>query len=92
MTHGGFLHYLVEDWAGYDTVHCMCALHALYLWQLFDTNTVLIGTGWKNCEWRKFQFTEISNGKDAHLTEVGNTRLKEDRPTGLDAHLIDETE
>ncbi|KAJ5297386.1 hypothetical protein N7508_007635 [Penicillium antarcticum] len=71
VTHGGFLHYLMEDWADYDTVHC---------------------TGWKNCEWRKFEFTEDSNGENAHLKETGNTSSKEDRPTGLDAHLISETE
>ncbi|KAJ6089982.1 hypothetical protein N7467_005198 [Penicillium canescens] len=69
VTHGGFLHYLMEDWAGYDRVHC---------------------TGWKNCEWRKFEFTADSNEGDAHLKEVGNTRSKEDRPAGLDAHLIKE--
>ncbi|KAJ5762515.1 uncharacterized protein N7511_005897 [Penicillium nucicola] len=69
VTHGGFLHYLMEDWAGYDKLHC---------------------TGWKNCEWRKFEFTEDSNARDAHLREVGSTQLKEDRPVGLDAHLIQE--
>jgi hypothetical protein len=64
--------------------------YTLFMCQLVVTNTEIIGTGWKNCEWRKFEFTADSNEGDAHLKEVGNTRSKEDRPAGLDAHLIKE--
>ncbi|CAI7634610.1 unnamed protein product [Penicillium bialowiezense] len=71
VTHGGFLHYLMEDWATYDKSH---------------------STGWRNCEWRQFEFTEDSNTREAHLIEVGNSQPKKDRAPGLDAHVIQEIE
>lgn len=71
VTHGGFLHYLMEDWTTYDKAH---------------------STGWRNCEWRQFEFTQDLNEADAHLTEVGNTQEKKERAPGLDSHVIQEIE
>ena len=52
----------------------------------------MAGTGWRNCEWRQFEFTQDSNEADAHLTEVGYTQEKKDRAPGLDSHVIQEIE
>ncbi|KAI9933786.1 hypothetical protein ASPWEDRAFT_168061 [Aspergillus wentii DTO 134E9] len=71
VSHGGFLHYLIEDWSSYD---------------------ISRGTGFSNCEWRQYEFTRDSNGREAHLTESGSTREKQDMPAGVDAHIIHEIE
>lgn len=92
MTHGAFLHYLTEDWATYDKAHgkwegCLDSrLFNLTFYSLFT------GTGWRNCEWRQFEFTQDSTASNAHLTEVGNTQPQKDRPAGIDAHVIKEIE
>jgi hypothetical protein len=53
---------------------------------------VIAGTGWRNCEWRAFEFTQDSKAEDAHLSEVGNMQAKKDRAPGLDSHVIHEIE
>ncbi|OJJ36193.1 hypothetical protein ASPWEDRAFT_134914 [Aspergillus wentii DTO 134E9] len=68
VSHGGFMHYLTEDWTGYVKGR---------------------GTGYRNCEYRTFEFTEDSN-EEPHLREVGNMASKVNRPPYLDAHVIHE--
>jgi hypothetical protein len=69
-------------------------VRGLFRLSTFQPNLILFftGTGWRNCEWRHFEFTQDSTASDAHLTEVGNTQPKKDRPAGLDAHVIKEIE
>ena len=89
VSHGAFLHYLTEDWATYDRARGMETTTTTIMilnWDWF----IIIGTGYQNCEYRKFEFTEDSNEKEAHLFEVGSTRERQDRPPGLDAHVIHE--
>ncbi|KAJ5204600.1 phosphoglycerate mutase family protein-like protein [Penicillium cinerascens] len=50
------------------------------------------GTVYLNCEYRKLEFTEDSNGHEPHLRECGSMLEKQDRPIGLDAHVIHEIE
>ncbi|ODM20813.1 hypothetical protein SI65_03866 [Aspergillus cristatus] len=71
VSHGAFLHYLTEDWTGYDRAR---------------------GTGYMNCEYRQYEFSDCSTAEDAHLVEIGVCREKVDRPAGLDAHVIHEIE
>ncbi|PYI00268.1 phosphoglycerate mutase family protein-like protein, partial [Aspergillus sclerotiicarbonarius CBS 121057] len=75
VSHGGFLHYLTEDWTGYD-----------------KARGELQNTGYQNCEYRRFQFSEDSTAESAHLVEIGNAREKQARPVGLDAHVVREIE
>ncbi|KAM0803586.1 histidine phosphatase superfamily [Usnea florida] len=52
VTHGGFLHYLTEDWSDYKKV-----------W----------GTGWRNVEYRSFNFAD-EDGDNASLIETESSR------------------
>lgn len=45
-----------------------------------------------NCEYRKLEFTEDSSEGESHLRECGSTLEKQDRPAGLDSHVIHEIE
>ena len=57
VCHGGFLHYLTEDWEGFQEKK---------------------GTGWRNCEWRTYEFKDGTDPDDdnASLVETENSRAK----------------
>ena len=46
------------------------------------------GTAYKTTEFRTFTFDDTSNGKEAHLVEVGGSPRIEKRPIGAHAHDI----
>lgn len=50
------------------------------------------GTGYMDCEYRQYKFSDCSTVEDAHLVDIGVCWEKVDRPAGLDAHVIHETE
>ena len=65
VTHGGFLHFLTQDWDGMNPA---------------------AGTGWKNTEWRSYEFVDGAEGKDgeARLRETaGSWRRRRGSETGL---------
>lgn len=56
------------------------------------TGTILVGTGYFNCEYRKLDFTDDSKPEEAYLRESETAFAKQDRPAGVDAHIIQELE
>jgi hypothetical protein len=54
-------------------------------WATYDR---LHGTGYKNCEYRQFEFTPDPNLEEAHLREVGGTRERQRRPSNIEAHVF----
>jgi len=54
-------------------------------WTFFDGAK---GTAYENCEWRRFNFSEDSNEKEAHLVEHGGAKVKQGRPDGVHAHVL----
>lgn len=48
----------------------------------------LLGTAYKNCEFRSFVFTDESNEKEAHLVQVGKSGPKGVRPPGSHTNAI----
>lgn len=67
VTHGGFLHYFTEDWEdssqfqGMLHVGCIC----------WESHWQLLGTGWKNTEYRTYTFTEEIHTDDLEGYSLG---------------------
>ncbi|KAJ5916742.1 hypothetical protein N7504_000757 [Penicillium tannophilum] len=75
--------------------HVVLVTHGAFLhyltedWSLYDRQR---GTAYRNCEYRRFTFTEDSTESEAHLLEVGGSSTKIGRPLGVDAHVLQEIE
>ncbi|KAJ5760397.1 hypothetical protein N7520_007553 [Penicillium odoratum] len=75
--------------------HVVLVTHGAFLhyltedWTFYDRQR---GTGYRNCEYRRFTFTEDSSSTEAHLLEVGGSSVKVDRPLGVDIHVLHEVE
>ena len=70
VTHGGFLHYLTEDWSDYKKAWGTNSRK--------DTGGITadrccLGTGWRNVEYRSFNFAD-EDGENASLVETKNSR------------------
>jgi hypothetical protein len=85
VTHGAFLHYLTEDWDGFVDGHGEFPLH-LCLRKLVLRK--MVGTAYKNCEYRCFTFTEDSNEKEPYLIQVGKKGERVTKPFGAHAKDI----
>ena len=96
VTHGGFLHYLTEDWTDADKLFGTCLLlrqrderdeEVVTNWILLTGGFAVAGTGWENAEFRSYQFTDDPS-TNAALEETAESR---DRRRGTEKPL-DETE
>ncbi|KUJ13857.1 phosphoglycerate mutase family protein-like protein [Mollisia scopiformis] len=59
-----------------------------YLTEDWDGFHASHGTAYKNCEYRCFTFTEDSDEREAHLTQVGKTGVRATKPLGTHAKDI----
>ncbi|KAK9320831.1 histidine phosphatase superfamily [Lipomyces orientalis] len=73
--------------------HIILVTHGAFLhyltedWTSYDPNR---GTAYRNCEFRRFAFSEASNDQEAHLFEVGGTGVKQSRPLGIETTVLKE--
>lgn len=69
VTHGGFLHYLTEDWTGFNKVAGKLIEHRQ---RNSQSSYYSPGTGWNNVEFRTYQFQNEEN-KNATLMETAQS-------------------
>ncbi|KAJ5127310.1 phosphoglycerate mutase-like protein [Penicillium atrosanguineum] len=96
VSHGGFLHFLTEDWEegckGEGTIHKPVnqnSAQKLDLVGSFQSNQYVTGTGWVNTEFRTYEFGSMANGhaqkchegtNDISLKETVESRRRRDKP------------
>lgn len=69
VSHGGFLHWLTDEWQDIPMPYRKWSLETMTC--VFVLTTMVIATNWKNCEYRSYQFVDLE-GKDddAHVAET----------------------
>ncbi|KAJ5643480.1 uncharacterized protein N7484_005987 [Penicillium longicatenatum] len=67
--------------------HVLLVSHGSFLHYLTE-DWSFYATAYRNCEYRRFTFTEDSTESEAYLLEVGRTSAKIGRPLGVDADLL----
>ena len=70
VTHGGFLHYLTEDWSDYKKVW---GTYSCGNTSGITADRCCLGTGWRNVEYRSFNFAD-EDGGNASLIETESSR------------------
>ena len=75
VTHGGFLHYLTEDWSGYNHLSGRCLRYSVQKQFSYNQLTLCLGTGWANTEFRTYVFDE-SRSKSANLIETEESKWR----------------
>ena len=81
VSHGAFLHYLMEDWTGFDDKKGELILLTLLTYA---------GTAFFNCEMRVFNFSKDSTNQSAHIVETEESKASRPKVEERDPHVLDQ--